>query len=107
MAPPTEEVKVACEALRSDARKWATASDEMSAAAVAAQNLVLDRGQFGYVADNRGLVASYATLQQRLANLLQGADTEFGKISSTLMTVADTYEREDAAGAHKFNKMGK
>jgi hypothetical protein len=106
MAPTKEDVKVACGALRSDAKKWATASDEMSTATSSAQNLVLGRDQFGYAAENHGLVASYTTLQQRLAGLLQGADTEFGKIDSTLRTVADIYEREDAAGAHKFNQMG-
>jgi hypothetical protein len=106
MAPSHEEVKVACEALRSDAKKWGTASDDMSTAASSAQNLVLGREQFGYAAENHGLVAAYTTLQQRVATLLAGADTEFNKISSTLKQVADTYEREDAEGAHKFNQMG-
>jgi hypothetical protein len=106
MAPPTVDVKVACEALRSDAKKWETASDEMSYSAMAARNLELNEHQFGHFVATHGLVTSYAALQQRLANLLDGADTELGKIARTLRMVADTYEREDAAGAHKFKKAG-
>ena len=106
MAPPTHgEVTVACDALRSDAKKWTAASDEMSAAAGSAQNLVLGRDQFGYAAETHGLVASYTTLQNRIATLLQGADAEFDKIAGALKTAADTYEREDAEGAHAMNQI--
>lgn len=105
MAPSREEVKVACDALRSDATKWATASDEMMAAASSAHNLVLGRDQFGYAAESRGLVAAYTTLQQRVAHLLTGADGEFDKISGALRASADTYEYEDAQGAHQLGKI--
>ncbi|MGH4016768.1 MAG: hypothetical protein ACRDSL_23110 [Pseudonocardiaceae bacterium] len=91
---------------RSDAKKWATASDAMAAAATSAQNLVIGRDQFGYAAESRGLVAAYTTLQQRIAHLLTGADREFDKISGALKASADTYEREDAAGAHRMNRLG-
>ncbi len=101
----TGKVKVACDALRSDARKWATASDEMMAAATSARNLVLDRDQFGYAAEIRGLVAAYTTLQQRIAHLLTGADSEFDKLSGALKASADTYEYEDTKGAHKMGRI--
>ena len=103
---PSDKVRVACEALRSDASKWATASDEMTAAATSAQNLVLGTAQFGYAAETHGLVTSYTTLQQRIAHLLTGAGTEFEKISQTLKASADTYEREDAEGAHRMSRIG-
>ena len=106
MAPPHNEVVVACNALRSDAKKWTTASDEMAASASAAENLVLGRDQFGYAAETHGLVTSYKTLQQRIAHLLTGADAEFDKIAAALKSSADTYEREDAEGAHNFDQMG-
>lgn len=105
MAPSPEDVKVACDALRSDAKKWAAASDEMMAATASAQNLVLGRDQFGYAAESRGLVAAYTTLQQRIAHLLTGADAEFDKISGALKASADTYEYEDASGAHEMGKI--
>lgn len=105
MAPSKAEVKVACDALRSDARKWAAASDEMMAAATSAQNLLLGRGQFGYAAESRGLVAAYTTLQQRIGRLLSEADAEFDKISGALKASADTYESEDASGAHLMGKI--
>ncbi len=101
----TRKVKVACDALRSDAKKWATASDEMMAAATSTQNLVLGRDQLGYIAESRGLVAAYTTLQQRIAHLLTGADSEFDKISGALRASADTYEYEDTTGAHRMGKI--
>jgi hypothetical protein len=106
MAPTHDEVKVACAALRSDATKWIAASDEMSAASSAGQSLVLGREQFGFAAESHGLASAYKTLQDRIAHLLTGADTEFDKIAGALKTAADAYETEDAAGAHKFNSMG-
>jgi hypothetical protein len=105
MTPSKEEVKVACDALRSDAKKWATASDEMMAAATSAQNLALGRDQFGYAAETRGLVAAYTTVQQRIAHLLAGADAEFDKVCGALKASADTYEYEDAKGAHELGKI--
>ena len=107
MAPPThDEVTVACDALRSDAAKWMTASDEMAAASSAAQSLVLGREQFGFAAESHGVAAAYKALQDRIAHLLTGADTEFDKIAAALKTAADAYESEDAAGAHTFDSMG-
>ena len=105
MAPSKQEVKVACDTLRLDATKWAAASDEMRAAAVTAQNLVLGRDQFGYAAETRGLVTAYTTLQQRIAHLLTGADAEFDKISGALKASADTYEYEDTRGAHAMRQI--
>src|SRR5689334_10241054 len=107
MAPTHDQVKVACEALRSDAKKWTTASDDMAAASQAAQGLVLGREQFGFAAEGRGVMEAYKNLQDRIAGLLTGADTEFDKISAALKTAADAYETEDAAGAHQFDSMGR
>lgn len=106
MAPPRHDVKVACDALRSDAKKWATASDEMAAASTSAQNLVLGAAQLGYAAESRGLVSVYTMLQQRIAHLLSGADREFDKISKVLIESANTYEYEDSRGAHEMGSIG-
>lgn len=106
MAPTGDEVRVAVAALRSDATKWTAASDDMAAAQGSAQSLVLGRAEFGYAAESRGLVSSYTNLQQRIAHLLQGADAEFDKIAAALRLAADTYEREDAEGAHNLNQIG-
>jgi len=68
MPPPShDEVRVACAALRSDAKKWSTASDEMSAAAEKAENLMLGKDQFGWAGDERGVVNAYETLQDKIA----------------------------------------
>jgi hypothetical protein len=77
----------------------------MMAATTAAQNLVLGSDQFGYAAESRGLVAAYSTLQQRIAHLLAGADSEFDKVSGALKASADTYEREDTESAHRMGRI--
>jgi hypothetical protein len=77
----------------------------MAAASSGAQSLVLGREQFGFAAESHGVAAAYKTLQDRIAHLLTGADTEFDKIAKALKTAADAYEREDAAGAHKMNSI--
>ncbi len=104
--PPHDEVMVACDALRSDATKWTTASDAMAVAAGSAKNLVLGKDQFGWAGDQRGVVTAYQALQDKIAGLLTGADAEFDKIAVVLRVSADTYEREDAEGAHRLDQAG-
>lgn len=106
MAPTHEEVVVACNALRSDATKWSTASDEMATASTSAAGLVLGRAEFGFAAEGHGVDTAYKTLQDRIAHLLSGADGEFDKIAAALRASADTYEAEDAAGAHEMDSVG-
>lgn len=100
MAPTHDQVVVACNALRSDATKWVTGSDEMAAAATAAQGQTLGRAELGWIAEQRGVTAAYTTLQGKIATLLTGADREFDALAVALRTSADNYEREDAEGAH-------
>lgn len=107
MAPTQDELKVALEAMRSDAGVWTHASDEMQAAATAAQNVVLTDAQFGYIAGEQGVITAYQHVQQRIAHLLTGAQAEFDKIGSSLRTAADWYEQNEQHTSNVMNQTGR
>lgn len=102
----TTPVEVACNALRSDAAKWTTAGDAVEAAALAADGLALGEDQLGAIAATHGVVAAYGAMQQKFAGLLRGGATEFDALSTTLVSVADTYQREDAENARLLAGSG-
>lgn len=106
MAPTHEQVVADCNAMRSDATKWTTAADAMHGASDAAKGLNLGDTQFGLADAAQGCKTAYATIQTKLGSLLDGADTEFDKVAAALKASADTYEKEDAEGAHKFDSTG-
>ena len=108
MAPPTHhQVTVDCNALRSDAKKWSAAADDIGAAASTAGGLTLGVDKFGASDAAQGCQSTYAILQSTLATLLSQGNKELEKVATVLKASADTYEREDAAGAHRFEKMGR
>ncbi|TCO57085.1 type VII secretion target [Actinocrispum wychmicini] len=107
MAPTQDELKVALEAMRSDAGVWTHASDEMQASATAAQNVVLTADQFGWAAEQQGVVGAYQQVQQRMAHLLTGAQTEFDKVATSLRTAADWYEQNEQHTSNVMNQTGR
>jgi hypothetical protein len=62
--------------------------------------LDLSRLQLTYMAEKVGLVEAYQRIQAHLVSLMNEGATNFEGIAGTLRSVADDYEREDAAGAH-------
>ena len=99
-----EQVVVDCEALRSDARKWLAAADDLRGAAGVSAGLVMGVDMFGV--SDAGCQSAYTALQGKLASLLGQADTELRKVAVVLRAAADTYEQEDAAGAHGMAQAG-
>jgi hypothetical protein len=107
MAPTHDQVVADCNDMRSDATKWQTASDAMHGAAGTAKGLTLGDTQFGLADAAQGCKTAYETIQNKLAALMDGADTEFEKVAKALKASADTYEKEDAEGAHRFETTGR
>jgi hypothetical protein len=98
-------VEAKCDKLLEDAAKWHAGADLMNGASQAAGGLAMNAGQFGAVADNRGVVSAYEKLQQQLTKLLASAVTEFNKIGDTVTLVAQTYLAEDQAGEHAMRRL--
>ncbi|PKW18483.1 type VII secretion target [Saccharopolyspora spinosa] len=105
-SPPSQsEIKVALEALRSDATVWANAAGTVSDPKSAAENLKLDSAQFSYIADKIGVTDGYREIQEKIAGLLAEAEQNFTSIADALRACADTYQREDEAGVHALNNV--
>ena len=103
---PRDEVRVVCEKVREDATKWNTASDVMDAASRTAEGLVLGADQLGHVAQERGVIAAYDAVKQKLTTVLGGGATEFDTIATKLREIADNYERTDSLGADAILRAG-
>jgi hypothetical protein len=103
---PRDEVRVVCDKVREDATRWNTASDTMENAARTSEGLVLGADKLGYVAQERGVIAAYDAVKQRLTNLLNGGGTEFDTIATKLREIADNYERTDSLGADAILRAG-
>lgn len=103
---PRDEVAVVCRKLREDATKWDTASDVMGTASRTSEGLVLGADKLGYVAQERGVIAAYDAIKQKLTTLLGGGETEFDTIATKLREIADNYERTDSLGADAILRAG-
>lgn len=103
---PRDEVRVVCDKVREDATKWNSASDAMEKASGVSDGLVLGADKLGYVAQERGVIAAYDALKQKLTNLFNGSVTEFDTMATKLREIADNYERTDSLGADAILRAG-
>jgi hypothetical protein len=101
MPPPdSHQVRVALDALRSDAGKWEGVADTFGSAARQAGRLDLSALHFTYLGDKVGLVDTYHAIQDTFVTLLNEGATNFENMAVVLRRAADDYERDDEAGAH-------
>ena len=100
-----QDLTTELDALQLDADKWQAASDDIELAHTTVQNLNLEMPQFGWVADEHGLVVAYKALQTRMAGLLNGAFQEFDKIAVELRETAAEYGRTDTEAADRLNDI--
>jgi hypothetical protein len=98
-------VQVVCDKVREDAGRWDKASDEMDIASRAAGGLALGADKLGYVAQERGVIAAYDGIKQKLVTLLGGSVTEFDTMATKLRDIAAEYERTDSLGADAFMRI--
>jgi hypothetical protein len=98
-------VTVALGALRSDATAWSSAGSSLTSASSAAKGAILTAADLSYFADKAGLTVTYAALQERVANLLGQAQTNFNNISTTLTQTATNYQSTESKNAHHFNNI--
>lgn len=103
MAPTPQEISVSLEALRADADQWAAAAGTMHAAAGLAETQRLDPAVFSFA----GLTAAttYELLRARMARLLDQGASAFESIAAALRASADSYEADEAAGAHRIRNV--
>lgn len=98
---------MACDALRADARKWASAADALRAAHQVAQGITL-ADKLGaipqFVGGAEALVANYDRMKQKFVTALSGGGAVMDEVAGLLKNVADTFEREDREAALRINQ---
>lgn len=103
MAPPTsDQITVATTALRTEAGTWDELSIEIGKIPAKAEELRLTRieaGLFQVIFD-----AYDDVVDQVIARTNEGKK-QMTEIGSTLRSVADTYDSEEAAGEHRLRNL--
>lgn len=103
MPPPTaDQIRVATEALRTEAGVWDTQAAQMNRIGPTAEGLRLNRieaGLFQVIFDTYGQV-----IEQVIGRANEGGQ-RMTEIATTLRSVADTYDREEAANTHMLNNV--
>ncbi|MEQ0563943.1 hypothetical protein ABJI51_33095 [Amycolatopsis sp. NEAU-NG30] len=99
------DMEVALEALRSDARTWDIAADNLNQARGIVAPLELTPRDVMSFAAARGFDRRYNDMRAKLDLLLaQGADN-FRGIAGSLLNGAAIYERAEAEHASRFGKL--
>jgi uncharacterized protein YukE len=103
MAPPTsQEVKVATDALRTEANVWDHQSDQMHAISTKVAGLRMTRLEAGIF---QVVVGAYDTLVDQVSARCQEGHDRMHDIAATLRPIADTYDTEDAKGEHRLMNL--
>jgi hypothetical protein len=103
MAPTSEQITVALEALRTDADKWVGGADELRSAAGRAGAMALPPAAFSFA--GQAVLTSYERLRVKTAELLRAGAVNFDDIATALRQSADAYEADEAAGAHRMTSI--
>lgn len=103
MPPPTaEQIRVATEALRTEAAVWGTQAAQVNRIGPTADGLRLNRIEAGL------FQVIFDTYQQVIDQVIARADegaARMREIATTLRDVADTYDREEASNTHSLNNI--
>ncbi|MEJ2862414.1 hypothetical protein [Actinomycetospora flava] len=94
---PGPRLQAELDALRRDVGTWHEAS----------QSLAEPTAAFSYLGESAGLPAAYAEIQQRIPELLGQAQEAMGAMGDTLVSAADTYQREDGEAAARLDPQGR
>ena len=103
MAPTSDQITVALDTLRDDARLWDGGADELRAAAGRAGAMALPPAAFSFA--GQAVLASYEQLRIKAAALLRGGAANYDDIATVLRQSADAYESDEAAGAHRMARV--
>jgi hypothetical protein len=103
MAPTGDDIRVAIEALRADARTWSAASGDLADAAATAERLTLAPPAFGFAA--AAAAGAHESLRVKVADLLRQGAANFDDVAGALRTAADSYEADEAANLHMLRNI--
>ncbi|MBT0566261.1 type VII secretion target [Williamsia sp. CHRR-6] len=99
----SDDLKVQIESLRKAAAAWDTAAASLSTASTKSQELQrtrIEAGIFQVSYDKYRTTVDYISLRMSEGSI------NVSEIGHTLRAAADTYEREESAGAHRIGEAG-
>lgn len=103
MAPPTtQEITAATTALRNEAGVWDTESTELGKISPAVEALRLPRVEAGLF---QVVFSAYEEVVNQVIARAGEGTTATQDVADTLRSVADTYDREEAANVHKMKNI--
>ena len=97
-----QSVKVATDALRTEAGVWDQQSAQMGTIATRAEDLRFNRVEAGVF---QLIVDPYGELVDQVHARCQEAVTRMKEIADTLRQVANTYDEEERNGAHRLRNL--
>jgi hypothetical protein len=100
--PSGEQVTVATNALRNEAREWDTQSALLGTESAKVADMEFGRLEAGLF---QLMVDPYNDVIHDLAARCQEGATAMNEIANTLRSVADTYDAEDKAAAHRIRNL--
>lgn len=89
-------------ALRSDARVWDQAAQDLSGPVTAIEPLTLDLNDLTPLGELMGLRTTYETARANVENLMGQAAKYFDVIGTALLAVAAEYEGTEQTGVRRF-----
>lgn len=102
MSPTPQELKVATDALRTDARTWERQSDALEGLRTKISELEFGRLEAGLF---QGIVSAHTKVVNKMSERCGQGAQRFDEIGDTLRYCADTYEAEDAVGKHRIDNL--
>lgn len=91
-------------ALRSDAKVWDKAAEELSGPVAAITPLTLDLNDLTPLGNRMGLRTTYEKARANVESLMEQAATYFDRIGTALIAVAAEYEGTEQTGVHRFQR---
>ncbi|MGW0435079.1 hypothetical protein ACWDV4_21380 [Micromonospora sp. NPDC003197] len=106
MPPPDglteDQLKVATDALRKDAKEWIRWSHTLYTASQTAASLTLRDGEMCVLSEMIGLPDLYAAVQQQAAELALAGARSFVDVSDALLLAARYYDESDQNASQRL-----
>ncbi|MGX7676357.1 hypothetical protein [Plantactinospora sp. DSM 117369] len=104
--PDAATIRMAREALVSDATTWHEAAEVMTKAAQDASSLALTGFHTGYLADRLGAGQRYTEAQEFLVRILSEGAVIMTEMATRLRAVLDEYDRADLGASVRVERAG-
>ncbi|MBE1485072.1 hypothetical protein [Plantactinospora soyae] len=104
--PDAETIKMAREALMSDAATWYEAAEVMTKAAHEAASLTLTGFHFGYLPNRQGVGQRYTEAQDFFVRVLNEGAVTMTVMATKLRAVLDNYDRADSGASVRMERAG-